>query len=203
MPEIEIIPAPIALKGRITELCCETYEAHRKEQPYSWPKNFFDLAIKPVLDADFSDKKGNPADESRTVFVAMIDRTLAGYIRLSGWSKGLGGEVNSGNINDIFVLPDFRSYGVAKALIEHAKLIAKKHDWDTLDATVAEWNIPSTKLFEQARFALKSRDYRFGPDRQAADFSKPQPSPYLSPKDWFWIALSAFNVLILLMVLSR
>lgn len=203
MPEIVIKPAPIALKGQITELCRQTYEAHWKEQPYTWPKNFFEVTVKPVLDASFSRSEGKSIAESRTIFVALNGGAFAGYVHLTNWSKGLGGELNSGNILDICVLPEYRGQGVAKALLNHAKAIAKEHDWDDLGATVAGWNAPSTVLFEQAGFTLKSREYRFGPVRQAADLPPPKLAPFLSPKDWFWIALTGINILVLLNFLIR
>ena len=203
MPSIEIRPAPIALKGRITELCRETYEAHRIKQPFNWPANHFELAIKPLIDADFVNEKGKSLAESRTAFVAMKDGEFCGYIRVTGWSKGFGGEFGQGSINDIFVVPELRGLGAAKALIDHVKAIATEHDWDTLEATVAEWNSASKSLFEQAGFVVKSHEYRFGPDRKAADLPNPVPQSMISKKDWFWIVLTAVNIAIIIVLLAR
>jgi len=192
MSNIEIRRAPIALKGRITELCRQTYDKHRDAQPYAWAANYFDLAIQPHLDAAFTDKHGKQQSESPTLFVAMKDGEFAGYLRMADWSSGIGGDLHIGSIEDICVIPEFQGQGVARALIEYAKELAEKNDWDNLVAQVAEWNVASEGLFEASGFTDQSRTYRIGPNRQARDVPAPSEKRLVSLHDWLWIALAVF-----------
>ena len=203
MSEIEITPAPIALKGRITELCRETYAAHRDAQPFAWPENFFDVAIQPLLNAAFQDKRGRPLEESPTLFSATKDGQFVGYLRLANWSSGLGGEIHSGSIEDICVIPENRGQGGARALIAHARHLAEQHDWDNLTAQVSEWNAASNTLFKNSGFTVQSRNYRIGPDRQAQEYPIASARKLFSPWDWFWIALTVVILSALLVFLMK
>ncbi|MGI9388523.1 MAG: GNAT family N-acetyltransferase [Boseongicola sp.] len=194
MSEIEIRQAPIALKDRITALCRDTYEKHRNEQPYVWSANFFEVAIQPHLDAAFTDKKGQQLGESPSLFVAMIDDQFVGYLRISEWSVGIGGELHSGSVEDICVIPNYQGRGVARALIAHAKVLADRHDWDNLGAQVAEWNAASKGLFESAGFTVQNRTYRFGPKRQARDIPVPPQTRLISLLGWFCMALTILSL---------
>ncbi len=203
MAEIEIQGAPIALKDRITALCRQTYNEHRSAQPFAWAANYFELAIKPHLDAAFQDKRGKQLKESPTLFAAMKDGQFAGYLRLANWSTGMGGDLRSGSIEDICVIPEYRGQGVARALISHALDLAEQHGWDNLNAHVSEWNAASKSLFETSGFTLQSRTYRFGPDKQAQDYPTASANYSVSPLSWLWIALTVVNLTAIIVFLLR
>ena len=164
---VKIINAPVVLKERITELCRETNEAHRTASPRDWPDNFFDLFVLPGIQAAFTDRTGRRVSESPSLFVAMDGDTLAGYYRLSGFPIDPKQDYFSVELQDIYVLPKYRRQGIGSAMVAHAMAAYEKHDWDKLEASIADWNEGSRALFEAAGFTTYSRKLAIGPVRQA------------------------------------
>ena len=184
---LEIAPAPTALKPKITDLCRETYEAHKAEAPRDWPGNFFETVIQPMIDAAFTSPKGAALQFSPTLFIAEEDGVFAGYYRLSHVPTDPATEYFAVSLEDIYVMPEFRRKGVATAMIAHAKALAETHDWDSLTATVADWNAASRAIFEAEGFGVQSRKFAFGPDRAARDVPVGDQSASTLP-NWLWIA---------------
>ena len=200
---IEIKNAPYALKGKIVALCRETYEAHRAAAPQDWPENFFDLFIEPYVQAAFLDAKGRPVKVSPTLFIAEKDGEFAGYYRLSGVPTDPGRDYFSVELQDIYVVPQFRGQGIGAAFVAHAKGLAETHDWDILEATVADWNEGSRRLFEAQGFTVKSRKLAIGPERPARAVPAPKTPRRLSWLNWLWIVLTLFNAWVIVVLLSR
>ncbi|NNE81129.1 MAG: GNAT family N-acetyltransferase [Silicimonas sp.] len=188
---IHIRNAPASLRAKITALCEETYRAHREASPQDWPGNYFDLAIKTFIDQAFTDASGKALNESPNLFVAMNDGTFAGYYRLSDLPTDPETQYYAVEIQDIYVQPEFRGQGVARAMIEHAKGLADTHDWDSLDATVSDWNVGSRSLFESEGFTVKSRKLGLGPDRAARDIPQPATGQRFGRNDLFWLFVGA------------
>ena len=203
MSSIEIRNAPIALKGRITALCRQTYDRHRDAQPYAWAENYFEVAIQPLLDTAFTDKRGKQLGESPSLFVATKDGDFAGYLRMADWSSGIRGELHIGSIEDICVVPELQGQGVARALIAHARELAEQNDWDNLAAQVAEWNVASKGLFEASGFTVQNRTYRIGPDRPARNVPALSAKPLVSLHDWLWISVAVFAFVAIVFLLTR
>ena len=200
---VTIVKAPIELKDQITELCRETYETHRNARPQDWPGNFFEMAIEPMLDQSFRDRNGRRTKESSTLFVACEGSDFAGYIRLSSFPTEPNTEYFSVELQDIYVLPEFRGRGIARALIRHVKELSQQHDWDRLTSTVSDWNEGSRALFESEGFTVKSREFAFGPERPARDWPPLPRGWHPSRLDWIWIALTGFNLFAVLYFLLR
>lgn len=200
---VQITNAPAVLKSRIIDLCRETYDAHRDAAPQDWPENFFDLYIEPQIQSAFLDPAGRPLDVSPNMFVALKDETFAGYYRLSSLPTNPETDYFSVELQDILVLPVFRGQGVGAALVAHAKALAETHDWDILEATVADWNEGSRRLFEREGFAVKSRKLAIGPDRPARAIPTPPPAPIFTRRDWFWILLTGANIVAAVIFLAR
>jgi len=57
-------------------------------------------------------------------------------------------------LNDLFVIPEYRKQGVAKALIDTAKKLAKKEGAKGLSLKTAHDNIAGQKLYEACGFKL-------------------------------------------------
>ena len=99
---VTIVKAPVELKEQITELCRETYEAHRDARPQDWPGNFFETAIEPMLDQSFRDGNGRQTKESPTIFAAYEGSDFAGYIRLSSFPTDANADYYSVEMQDIY-----------------------------------------------------------------------------------------------------
>ena len=200
---LDIVPAPADLKAKIASLCRETYEAHRAEMPQDWPGNFFELAIQPMVDAAFLSPKGRKLKHSTSLFVAMMDERLAGYYRLSHCPTDPAKEFFSVDLQDIYVLSEFREQGVGTAMVAHAKALAKQHDWDSLTATVADWNSSSRAIFEAEGFRVESRKFSFGPNRAARDIPTPSKTHNIRLVDGLWLAAAILGLVVVIALQFR
>ena len=200
---VSIEPASVALKDSIAALCETTYRAHRAAQPADWPDNFFDAFARPLTEMAFTDSNGKPLAASPTVFVALEDGALAGYIRLSHRPDDPELAPFKVDIHDICVLPKFRERGIGRQLIEHVKALATASGWDALTATVADWNTASARMFQAAGFEVKSREFRLALTDTPHDLPTQEIRPRATWLHWFWGALTALNVAAAVTVLTR
>ena len=196
----EIINAPVALKEQLIELCLETYRTHREAAPQNWASNYFELAIKPAIESAFKNKVGAALAESPTIFAAMKDNTFAGYYRLSALPTDPKVDYFAVEIVDICVVPEFRRQGIATAMIAHAKTLAAEHDWDSLEATVADMNAGSRHIFEAEGFTVASRKLFFGPNRAARDIPVPLIKARFNWAHWVNVALLVSTVAIFILL---
>lgn len=198
MAEIEIIPAPLALKPRIEEMSRATFEEHRARQPWAFPENGFEVTVQPNIDVAF---QGATREEkiSHTAFVAVLDSEFAGYVILSPWVRRGGPDMPYVNIDDIAVLPEFRRTGVARALLRHVTALSDYRDWDSLQANVWAPNTASAALFASEGFTPACVRYRRGPDRQARDYPTSKVSQKAEPARLkpFFIILTVIAILAL------
>ena len=52
-------------------------------------------------------------------------------------------------LEDLFVYPQFRGFGVGKSLLGHLAALAVERDMGRLDWSVLNWNEPAIKFYEQ------------------------------------------------------
>lgn len=175
MPDIRITHAPIGLKDEIWRRKVETFHEHLQRQPFVFPSNYANAFLKPSFEGRFRDKKGRPVQESDNIFVAMVDGRFGGYVELSGGSLP-GFPLPLVSIEDIWISPELRRTGLAKALLEYVKQLGHERDWDNLTATVWAGNEDSARLFRSAGFVTQSETFRFGPDRAARQMVPPRPA---------------------------
>lgn len=205
MSDIRITNAPADLKDDIARYCRETFEEHRERQPHAFPKNSFEAILGGGLEKAFRDPSGQPLRESPVIFTAFIGDKFAGYIHLSDWVRPGRTDMPFISITDIYVIPEFRESGVARALIEHVKSLADERDWDNLTANVWSGNTRSDELFRAAGFRQDSVSYRYGPDRPARDWPEPESTPSGLLSRIFTFAASwngAFFIVLFMIVLA-
>ncbi|KMW56768.1 hypothetical protein AIOL_001724 [Candidatus Rhodobacter oscarellae] len=173
--DIRIVPAPRALKDFILRAAHETYEAHNKRQPFAFPRNTFDALIAEDIEFSFL-HKSRALPESPNIFAAYLGETPVGYIQLSKWVSADFPLMPDISINDIYVDPEHRGKGVAKAMLTHVKTLCDERGWSNLSATVWDGNIASEALFRDAGFTVQNQTFRYGPQAQAIDYPD-APSP--------------------------
>lgn len=83
-------------------------------------------------------------DENYTVFKAVIDDVIAGFIMLS--------KTDELNIDSIAVSKEFRNIGIATKLIEKAETYRKENKIETLSLEVAYTNITAYLLYKKLGF---------------------------------------------------
>ncbi len=163
--DVRIVPAPLALRGKMSECARATFAAHNARQPFAFPQDRCATAVRNVELAFLDGRRELP--ESPNAFVAMAGEAFAGYVLLSAWARPSAPPMPYVCIEDVYVAEDFRRRGIGTMLVDHVKRLAVERDWDDLTATVWDWNAGSEALFRGSGFTRQSTTYRFGPDRQA------------------------------------
>ncbi len=186
MDNIRIQNAPARYADEILAQCYATYEEHRKEHPFAFPKNGFDILMKPGIVAAFVDDKGRQVSESPVVLAATKGDEMVGYVILSNWAQPGGANIPYVNVIDIYVQPEHRRRGIATRMMEEIKLRAHHGSWGNLKATVWFGNAASEALFNTVGFTPMNTSYRFGSDAQAQDW--PESAESGTPS-WYWSAL--------------
>jgi ribosomal protein S18 acetylase RimI-like enzyme len=81
------------------------------------------------------------------IFLAREDGTAAGFVQLypSFWSVAA---CRSWILNDLFVAPGFRGRGIARALLEHARLHAASTGAGGMSLATQHGNLPAQRLYE-------------------------------------------------------
>lgn len=169
MEDVTIKNSPDDMKEKIQECSVSTYETHRSNQPFAFPKNMHTALIAPSIEESFVNDKGEQLPQSPNIFVAEVKGTFAGYVQLSRFALDTPQTLPLCVISDIFVLPEFRKQGLASQLLNHVKRLAIENRWSNLTATVWAPNQASARLFEKDGFTVQSSCFRFGPIGQAID----------------------------------
>lgn len=143
--------------------------------------------------------EGKPIGESGNLFVAEAGAEVVGFILLSWHLRDDAPNAPDGTVIDIWVHPDWRNKGVGQNLVDFAKEMADRADWDNLTAQVWE-GAPSTNLFQTAGFTPQHVTWRYGPDRPAALIKPRKPKDKTSDALWKWPVLIVIITLIAIIV---
>lgn len=93
--------------------------------------------------------------ETHLVFLAEDEETTVGIITLSEcFAVYTGG--NYGIINEMYVLPEYRSKNIGAMLINKAKEIAAEKNWGRIDVTT-----PVEKRWERTKSFYLKQDFEF------------------------------------------
>lgn len=95
--------------------------------------------------------KSKILDNSRIVFVALIDDMIAGNIMLEPGKDRCSHKVEFG----FGVDPEFSGRGIGTELVKTAMIHCKKEGFVKAEAEVAEVNIPSIRVLEKNGFKLE------------------------------------------------
>lgn len=124
-----------------------------------------------LLAALFEEVEGSPdADEIAEMFAEIdgddnhstllaIDKTeqIVGILTIvECLSISAGGKY--GVLNELYVLPEYRSEGVGKLLVQEAKELAEHRDWQRLEVTT-----PGDEFSQTLRFYEREGFYKIGP----------------------------------------
>ena len=81
-------------------------------------------------------------------FVAEVDGALAGLAHVREFVRPLdGGE--GGHLDDLYVDPGSRGYGVGAALLEHVRELARERGWGVVTWITAEDNLTAQRLYDR------------------------------------------------------
>lgn len=128
-------------------------------------------AVATLLAALFEEVEGSPdaeeiagifadmeADDSHSTLLALDDDgDIVGILTIvECLSISAGGKY--GVVNELYVVPEYRSEGVGKMLIDEAKELAENRDWKRLEVTT-----PGDEFSKTLRFYEREGFYRIGP----------------------------------------
>ena len=187
--KVTIRPAVTEDRPTIEAASRQTWEDHRARQPNAFAENGWDYGLRRPYEMAFRDPKAQPLGESDNLFVADAGGRIVGFILLSWHARADVPKGRDGAIYDIWVHPDWRGKGVGQNLVQTAKDIATRKDWDNLTADV--WTgAPSESLFEAAGFSQQRVTWRFGPDRPARLIEPRKERPAKGGDGWWkWAVL--------------
>ncbi|HEV8149500.1 MAG TPA: GNAT family N-acetyltransferase [Gemmatimonadales bacterium] len=137
-------------------------------------------ALVPLFDA-YRQFYGQPSDPARAerflrerlelgesvIFLALEDSTPAGFVQLypSFWSVAA---CRAWILNDLFVAPEFRGRGIARALLEHARLHAESTGARGMSLATQHSNSAAQRLYESLHWQ---------PDREFLHYELELPPP--------------------------
>lgn len=90
--------------------------------------------------------------EDKVVFLAEVDSALAGQIKLVTWWNGYA------YIDDLIVNPQFRGYGVGRALMDEAIQWSREKRFPGVMLETQDDNVGACKLYESCGFVLGGFD---------------------------------------------
>lgn len=98
------------------------------------------------------------ADDHHSTLVAVnTDDDLVGVITLvESLSLSAGGRY--GSINELYVVPDYRSEGVGKMLLDYAKEVGEQRGWTRIEVTT-----PGDEFDKTLRFYEREGFWKIGP----------------------------------------
>lgn len=83
---------------------------------------------------------------SQHAFIALIDEKPVGYITVCKYSN------NSGLIDELYIINNFRGYGIGKSLIEKASTWLKEVGANKMLIKVFKWNKTALTFYENEGF---------------------------------------------------
>jgi ribosomal protein S18 acetylase RimI-like enzyme len=99
-------------------------------------------------------------------FVAEADGALAGFAHVREFVRPLdGGE--GGYLDDLYVDPGSRGYGVGAALLEHLRGLARERGWSVVRWITADDNVTAQRLYDRHAQRTPWVTYDMSPDEQA------------------------------------
>lgn len=176
-----------------------TWDEHRVRQPYAFPENGWDMLLRRDHEFPFLSGTRQPVDESGNLFVADADGTVAGFILLSWLLCADAPFAPNGTVIDIRTHPDWRNKGVGRNLVDFAKDMADRANWDNLTAQVWD-DAASEGLFEAASFTPQNVTWRYRPDRPAQLIKPRVKKAENGDGPWKWTAAIVIIALILVIV---
>lgn len=90
--------------------------------------------------------------DEKVVFLAEVDGTLSGQVKLITWWNGYA------YIDDLIVNPDFRVQGVGRALMEAATQWSRERRFPGIMLETQDDNVSACKLYESCGFILGGFD---------------------------------------------
>jgi ribosomal protein S18 acetylase RimI-like enzyme len=99
-------------------------------------------------------------------FVAEADGALAGFAHVREFVRPLdGGE--GGYLDDLYVDPGSRGYGVGAALLEHLRDLARERGWSVVRWITADDNVTAQRLYDRHARRTPWITYDMSPDERA------------------------------------
>lgn len=98
-------------------------------------------------DTDYGFSETPPA-----VFIAEVDGSLAGRIRVLKWWNQFG------YVEDLVVNPEYRGLGLGRTLLEHGIQWARQHQFPGVMLETQDDNVPACELYASCGFVLGGFD---------------------------------------------
>ncbi|MBL7781218.1 MAG: GNAT family N-acetyltransferase [Saprospiraceae bacterium] len=136
-------------------------ESHNHEVASMLAALFEEVGHSPDYDAIAAIFNDIDADDRHSTLLAMDDDEAVGVITLvETLSLYAGGYI--GVINELYVMPDYRSEGVGKILLDAAKNLAEERGWVRLEVTTPGDEYARTlRFYEREGFMLIGPRYKY------------------------------------------
>ncbi len=109
-------------------------------------------SIKNIKENESKILKGDLKNNSTTIFIAIEKSKIVGFITLSLLEKNANIKSKRGEINDLFILEDYRKKGIGKMLIKKAISFFKSQKVKLILLNVDSNNFSALKFYEKIGF---------------------------------------------------
>ena len=100
-------------------------------------------------------------DKSKKIIVAEENTAIIGLCAFGFNDNAYQTRKKQILIDDIYVVPDYRRKGVAKALFNYVKSLAEKEKYEKIDLTVWNFNKEAQSFYESLGFTEQRRIMEF------------------------------------------
>jgi len=117
-----------------------------KPQKLNWE------SLEEIKKTESEELKKDFRNSKKKIFVAVLEEKIIGFIKISFLGKNPYIKTKRGEIDELFVLEDYRKKGIGKALIKKGFFLFKSKEIKLISISVISNNIPTLKIYEKLGF---------------------------------------------------
>lgn len=136
----------------VLELVIQNTQHHIKLDKLYWkPHKISWESLVKIRETESKELKKDLVDAKTKILVAVMEKKIAGFISIS-FMKNPYMKVRRGEINDLFVLEDYRKKGIGKALTKKGFSLFKSKGIKIISLNASSNNIPTLKFYKNIGF---------------------------------------------------